>query len=64
MDLTTKEAAERLGVTPQAVGGYIRAGDLPATKRSKGKDWQWIIQLSDLEVFAKAYSITLRTAAQ
>ncbi len=61
---STKEAAERLGVTPQAVGNYIRGGDLPATKRSKGRDWQWIIQLSDLEGLAKTHSITLRTEAQ
>ena len=37
MDLTTKEAAERLGVTPQAVGNYIRAGGLPAKKAVEGQ---------------------------
>lgn len=35
--LTTKQAAERLGVTPSRVRALIKAGRLPA--RKDGRDW-------------------------
>lgn len=35
--ITSKEAAERLGITPRRVGALIAAGRLPATKL--GRDW-------------------------
>lgn len=49
--LTSTQAAERLGVTRQAVARYIRNGDLHATKRPHGMDWYYVISESDLQAF-------------
>lgn len=45
-ELTTKQAAEILGVTPRRVRVLIRSGRLPAEKH--GRDWA--IKLADLEL--------------
>ncbi len=47
--LTTQQAGEFLGVTPQRILALIRNGRLPAMK--VGRDW--LIQLHDLENFEK-----------
>jgi len=46
MELTTKEAAENLGVGIRQVQTLIEQGRLPATKR--GRDW--FIKKEDLEL--------------
>lgn len=47
--LTTRQAGEVLGVTPQRVIALIRDGRLPASK--VGRDW--LIAMSDVEKFEK-----------
>jgi excisionase family DNA binding protein len=44
--LTTKQAAERLGITPRRVQALIEVGKLPATKF--GRDYQ--IKEADLKL--------------
>lgn len=46
--LTTRQAAERLGITPNRLRVLIRQGRLPAVRF--GRDWQ--IQASDLALVA------------
>ena len=51
---TVREAAERIGVTPEAVRRYIRERRLKATKkRSVGLKTIWVIDPKDLEDFLK-----------
>jgi excisionase family DNA binding protein len=47
--LTTQQASEILGVTPQRVLALIRSGRLPAVKI--GRDW--LIAMQNLEKFEK-----------
>ena len=47
--LTTQQASEVLGVTPQRVLALIHSGRLPAVKL--GRDW--LIAMRDLEKFEK-----------
>jgi excisionase family DNA binding protein len=47
--LTTKQAAERLGITPRRVQALIEAGRLPAQKF--GRDY--MIQEKDLKLVAE-----------
>ena len=49
LDLTTDQAAERLGITKSLVRRYIREERLPASKM--GRDW--MIKDKDLDEFAK-----------
>ena len=44
--LTTREAAERLGITPRRVTALIKSGRLPATKLGD----IWVINPEDLEL--------------
>lgn len=43
--VTVKEAAERLGISKQAVLKRIHKGTLPAEKFG----WQWMIRAEDLD---------------
>ena len=45
-ELTTKQTAEILNITPRRVRALIRAGRLPAEKH--GRDWA--VKLEDLEL--------------
>ena len=59
-DLTTSQAAQRLGVTERSVQNYIKKGHLPARKAVHGMDWKYMIAEADLEAFASKNKITLK----
>ena len=60
MQLTTEQAAARVQVSDQTIRNYINRGLLPAIKQRFGLDWRYLIELSDLEAFAKRNEITLQ----
>jgi excisionase family DNA binding protein len=60
-DLTTSQAAQRLGVTERSVQNYIKKGHLPARKAVHGMDWKYMIAVVDLEAFARTNNIELQT---
>ena len=59
--LTTVQAANRLGVTDRSVRNYIDRGLLPAEKVSVGLNWKYMIDVQNLEAFARENNIALRS---
>lgn len=52
--LTTKQAADRLGITAQAVGQAIRRGMLPAEWNSYARRWE--IKLEEVEAYRREHA--------
>lgn len=61
-DLTTKQAAEVLGVVQGTVQVYIRQGLLPAKTGQWGRRTIMLIDFEDLKQFANKYGIDIKDA--
>ena len=62
--LNTRDAAERLSVTPDQIVALIRSGRLPAVNVGVGRKPRWRISEDDLETFLAAASYRPKTAAR
>jgi excisionase family DNA binding protein len=51
--LSVSEVAEMVGVTPQSVGRWIRAGDLPAVRLGSGPAARLRVHRGDLAAFTE-----------
>ncbi len=52
-ELTTTEAAALLGVNQSRIRQLIRSGTLPATRVFARGQSYWVVQRSDVEVYAR-----------
>lgn len=55
--LSTRDAAQKLQVSPDTVLRWIKSNDLPATRI--GKRGHWRIRQTDLEQFAETHGVEL-----